>query len=424
MRRWISLGGWCGPSLMLTKLGLRPAEEALPFDMVRCTFDGLVELTTNGFTSSASPTPVSVDCGDTVSGSYAFPRNALDGFFPMPQPAVQAKEATNEQSGEDSSGALLTFAPDPVSVWLLFRSQHACFTHFDLNNPEVQAEFQRRMKEWDLLLSSQARNASRSGAKNGTDSSSAGSSAAKYTGGVTFVRTTIAENPAEEIEMLPQFHNAVRRRTRGQLPFRTVLVVHDQAESTQPLCSFPSETSAHQSPCIVWNIKRQTTSPPTSVEAGAASPAVEKEPSLLDQCHDGYQTILTTMSKEQKWRSLDASLPSYAAYMKARGRPFTPYTELSRVAGIPAVRGTCTGFGSTFSAALGRCVHCGCTDGHAVPADRFDTQRTWTDADVDDLLMNYALHRCDAVAAVEATALAQQRGANETWLKLREMLSD
>ncbi|KPI90370.1 hypothetical protein ABL78_0446 [Leptomonas seymouri] len=216
--------------------------------------------------------------------------------------------------------------------------------------------------------------------------------------------------------MLPQFHNAVRDRTEGQLLFRTVLVVHDQAEMTQPLCCFPREASAHQSPCIVWNVKRQA--------ASFAPTAADNEPSLLDQCHDGYQTVLTTMCKEQKWRSLDATLPSYEAYMKSRGKPFEPYTELSRVAGVPAVRGTCTGFGSTLSAALGRCVHCGCSDGHAVAADRFDTKQKWKDGDVDDLLMNYALHRCDEVAAVEATALKQKRGAHETWLKLKEMLSD
>ncbi|KPA83177.1 hypothetical protein ABB37_02869 [Leptomonas pyrrhocoris] len=398
MRRWISLGGWCGPSLMLTKLGLRPAEEALPFDMARCTFDGLVELTTNGFTSSASSPVSSSSSPHTAHGSspttsaatYAFPRGVLDGFFPVPRPPHHAQVANN--------AATFTFTPDPVSVWLLFRSQHACFTHFDLNNPDVQHEFRRRMQVWDTLLSPHG--------------SRHGEGAAPHRP-VTFVRTAIAENPSDEIEMLPRFHSAVRRRTNGQLPFRTVLVVHDQAETTQPLCRFPQEASAHQSPCVVWNITRQ-----------AASSAADGEPSLLDQCHDGYQTILTTMCKEQKWRSLDASLPSYENYMKSRGKAFKPYTELSRVAGVPAIRGTCTGFGSTFSAALGRCVHCGCNDGHAVVADRFDTQRPWRDEDLDELLTNYALQRCDEVAAVEATALKQKRGAHETWRKLREMLSD
>lgn len=413
MRRWVSLGGWCGPSLMLTKLGLRPAEEALPFDMVRCTFDGLVELTANGFTSSSAlqPPPLAPPQAQqqqqehrpsSPTTPYTFSPKVQDGFFPTPH----ATEV------DERGRTALRFTPDPAHVWLLFRSQHACFTHFDLNNVDVQEEFRRRIKEWDALLRP-------SSSTNG----GGGGAGAAPTRPVTFLRTVIAENVAEEIEMLPQFHSAVRARTKGQLPFRTVLVVHDQAEATQPLCCFPQETNGHQSPCILWNIKQKTPPAPTS----AASPAPDggdSEPSLLDQCHDGYQTILTTMCKEQRWRSLDASLPSYAAYMKARGTPFTPYTELSRVAGVPAVRGTCTGFGSTFSAALCRCVHCGCADGHAVAADAFDTHQPWRDEDVDALLMNYALHRCDEVAAVEATALQQKRGAHETWTKLKEMLSD
>lgn len=374
---------------MLTKLGLRPAKEMLPFDMVRCTFDGLVELTAKGFfSSSAAPESQKLlgHSSNITSPPYVFPRESLDGFFPIPQ---------SINDGSDGAAAALNFTPDPVSVWLLFRSQHACFTHFNLSRADVQAEFRRRMREWDALL-------------HPTHPSSA------ISGGVTFLRTAIAENPADEIEMLPQFHSAVRHRTRGRLPFRTVFVVHDQAPATQPLCSFPQESSEHQSPCIVWNIKRQV--------APSASVAGDAEPSLLDMCHDGYQTILTTMCKEQKWRSLDASLPSYAAYMKSRGVPFAPYTELSRVAGVPAVRGTCTGFGSTFSAALGRCMHCGCTDGHAVAPGQFDTQRPWTEVDTDELLVNYALHDGDEVAAVEATALKQKRGAHETWQQLQLLI--
>lgn len=440
MRRWVSLGGWCGPSLMLSKLGLRPAEEALPFDMVRCTFDGIVELTARGFFSSsaasgagralsaASPPAISSAgmssaTGDRAAAHYSFDPRRCDGY--LPQRSVGPSSGTADPS-TPSDGLL---QPDPVHVWLLFRGQHACFTHFDLNQPEVQAEFQRRMRAWEVLLSPD------SGRDANAASHVASTHAESLVRPVTFVRTVLAEDPAQELEMLPQFHRVVRERTQGRLPFRTVLIVHEQADTTRPLCAMPQESAAHQSPCVVWNLKRarkpqhgetaaggvrQDMADATPTEAGAAVAA----PSLLDECHDGYQTILTTMSKEAKWRSLDATLPSYAAYMKTRGSPFTLYTELSRVHGVPAVRGTCTGFGSTFSAALGRCVHCGCTDGHAVPPTRFNTARPWTDADVDDLLLQYALQRCDEVAAVEAAALRQRRGAHETWVKLRELLSD
>ncbi|KAG5472376.1 hypothetical protein LSCM1_03775 [Leishmania martiniquensis] len=412
MWRWVSLGGWCGPSLMLGKLGLRPAEESLPFDMVRCTFDGLVELTTNGFSSSLHPPALATSAGPAASRNassdvihYSFSATHEDGYFPQ---ASRASPALSSEAA--SSSASMCFAPDPVKVWLLFRSQHACFTHFDLNNADVQAEFRRRIRAWEALLSP-------------TTTGDAGGERVRP---VTFIRTVIAENPVEELEMLPRFHQAVRERTRGRLPFRTVLVVHDQADTTQPLCAMPQESKEHQSPCIVWNLKRQRPTRPScpAVDAMGETSAAAEVPSLFDECHDGYQAILTTMSKNAKWRSLDASLPAYEEYVSSRGAPFTPYTELSRVDGVPAVRGTCTGFGSTLSAALGRCVHCGCTDGHAVSAAQYDKHKGWQEEDLTELLLNYALHHCDEVAAVEATALRQKRGAHETWQKLRSLLSD
>ncbi|KAK7194266.1 putative papain-like cysteine peptidase (DUF1796) [Novymonas esmeraldas] len=402
MRRWVSLGGWCGPSLMLTKMGLRPAEESLPFDMVRCTFDGLVELTSRGFSSSLrDPVAVAAAAAPANTASYVFPADLEDGYFPQavraaaPLPSASSSPLAEEAVAAPATGC---FVPDPVKVWLLFRGQHACFTHFDLNDGDVRAEFHRRIRAWEALLTPPC----------------AGDGAEAGVRPITFVRTVIAENPAEELEMLPRLHHAVRERTRGRLPFRTVLVVHDQADTTRPLCAMAQESARHQSPCIVWNLKR----------VRRAAGDSQEPPSLLEECHDGYQTIFNAMRNEAKWRSLDASLPTYEGYMKARGTSFTSYTELSRVDGVPAVRGTCTGFGSTFSSVLGRCVHCGCTDGHAVAAAQYDTHRDWDEADVDELLLNYALHRCDEVAAVEATALRQSRGAHETWQKLRGLLSD
>ena len=67
-------------------------------------------------------------------------------------------------------------------------------------------------------------------------------------------------------------------------------------------------------------------------------------------------------------------------------------------------------------------MHCGCTDGHAVAPGQFDTQRPWTEVDTDELLVNYALHDGDEVAAVEATALKQKRGAHETWQQLQLLI--
>ncbi|CUG87246.1 Hypothetical protein, putative [Bodo saltans] len=104
-RRLVSLGGWCGPGLMLSKLGLRAPEDQYPFDVVRATLDGVVHFTGNGFGPE---------------------------FFP-PGP--------------------LPYKMDPASIWLLFRGPHTCFTHMDLNRKQVLDEFQWRFNNWSELMS-------------------------------------------------------------------------------------------------------------------------------------------------------------------------------------------------------------------------------------------------------------------------------
>jgi hypothetical protein len=98
----VSIGGWCGPALMLGKLGLRT--EAYPFDFSRCTLDGIAQFTRHGF---------------------------RDGFFP-PGP--------------------LPYRPECVGIWVLYRGQHTAFAHFDLNSPAVQEAFERKFARWDALL--------------------------------------------------------------------------------------------------------------------------------------------------------------------------------------------------------------------------------------------------------------------------------
>jgi hypothetical protein len=90
-RKYISLGGWCGPALILGKLGLRT--EAYPFDFSRVTMDGVIHFLQYGFE---------------------------DGFYPAGPPP---------------------YKPECVGPWVLFRGQHTAFAHFDLNDPAVQAHF-------------------------------------------------------------------------------------------------------------------------------------------------------------------------------------------------------------------------------------------------------------------------------------------
>ncbi|KAH9600849.1 Protein of unknown function DUF1796 [Trypanosoma melophagium] len=101
-RKYVSMGGWCGPALILGKLGLRT--EAYPFDFSRCTFDGILHFIRNGFE---------------------------DGFYPPGPPP---------------------YRPECVGIWVLYRGQHTAFAHFDLNNADIQAQFTRKMRRWDQLI--------------------------------------------------------------------------------------------------------------------------------------------------------------------------------------------------------------------------------------------------------------------------------
>lgn len=327
VRRWVSLGGWCGPGLMLSKLGVRSVQEQLPFDMARCSFDGLLEFTANGFGN---------------------------GFFP----------GSLEQR---------PFTPDPVSIWLLFRGQHTCITHFDINSEEIIREFLRRFDEWETMITCPTRP-------------------------VTFLRTCIAENARDEVELIPQWHAAVRAKSEGRLDFRTVMVLHDQGPSTEIVATFAAE-DASGSPCVVWNLALDHQLPP--------------EASLFDKCHDGYAQIIHEMNRDEAWRLRTSPL---------RLKAPKPYTNLSLVAGVPALRGSCTGFGTTHAAMLGRCLRCGSTSGHEVVRDAFDTKRPWDKAE-DVTLLTKLVSTNDEVAAVEAAAVELKRGANEVLIRLRQLTS-
>ncbi|KEG09341.1 hypothetical protein DQ04_05381040 [Trypanosoma grayi] len=313
---------------MLSKLGIRPVEEQLPFDMARCSFDGLLEFTANGFGK---------------------------GFFPGP---------LHERP----------FTPDPASIWLLFRGQHTCITHFNLNSEEVVQMFLRRFDEWEMMITHPTRP-------------------------VVFLRTCIAENPREEVELLPQWHALLHEKSAGKLDFRTVMVMHEQGPTTAPMASFAAEDAAG-SPCVVWNLAFDTQLPP-----GA---------SLFDKCHDGYAHIIHTMSSDEAWRVSTSPL---------QPQSLKPYTNLCSVEGVPALRGSCTGFATTQAALLGRCLRCGSTNGHAVVRDAFDTKRPWSKAEDVALLDELVAAHGDEVAAVEATALKQKRGANEVLLRLQLLIT-
>lgn len=102
-RRVVSLGGWCGPALILSKLGLR--RQAFPFDFSRCTLDGIIHFFRHGFDGT--------------------------GFFPPGGPP---------------------YVPECVGPYVLFRGVHTAFAHFDLNSADVQEGFLRKFERLHRVL--------------------------------------------------------------------------------------------------------------------------------------------------------------------------------------------------------------------------------------------------------------------------------
>lgn len=331
-RRWVSLGGWCGPSLILSKLGMRPPEQQGPFDFARTTMDGLIHFSRNGF----------------------------DDFFPPGVPNA---------------------VPDPVSIWLLFRGMHTCFTHFDMNADTTRTAFRTRISEWDRIVGTGA----------GTT----------RTQPVTFLRTVLAEDPGEELSLVPAFQRALQERN-PTLDHRLVLVVHDQGVPTQRLTSINERA-------MVWTVAFD--------ESGGTS--------LFDKTEAGYRSVLEHACVEGNWLS---SAQDKAAPVAPQPFRFQRRSHLSCVEGVPAFRGTCQGVGSTACAATGVCNYCGSTDGHALrDRGRFDSGRPWSeeeDAQVQWMSALVGAGSVDRVAAVEQLAGELSRGANETQLRLASAMKD
>ena len=338
---------------MLSKLGVRPPEEQLPFDMVRCTMDGVVQFTRQGFypTSGSHPT---------------------DGFFPGPLDARP-------------------WPMDPASIWPLFRGQHTCFTHYDLNSDAVVNVFEQRFKAWEEMLTHGHRP-------------------------VTFLRTIISERPEDEIAMLSLFAETLRDKN-PVLDYRVVMVIHDdpaappetdveEVEETQQVCMLNDNA-------MLWQLRLQG----------------EPTESLFDRCHDGYKQIIEYAQEDAHWGP-----QLLERYPRPELLRFKRQKHLSRVEGLTAFKGTCVGFGSTLnSAAKGACIYCGNDDGHAFTEAelvRWNSGRPWTGTAEDGEAELWALVRSgvvpaevvqgvDFVAAVEHMANTTNRSAYEVLQRIQ-----
>lgn len=315
MRKFISVGGWCGPALILGKLGFRT--EAYPFDFSRVTLDGILHFTQEGFRR---------------------------GFFPPGQKP---------------------YRPECVGPWVLFRSEHCAFAHFDLNDDNIIKGFETKIRRWDGILE--------------------GSQP------VTFLRTVAAKNPQEELNLLPQWEEALRQRS-PKLDYRVVVVVHDQGlPETMQLEPIGDRVS-------VWALEY--------------TPGLSAEASLFDKANSGYEKIVYASAVDENWPPRrDPRAPSQMTWRH--------HTNIALIDGVASVGGTCTGFGSTHNE-NGLCPYCGNTDYHKAGRPWHSGRAFTLEEDEIILLQLYRIMTGgDRVEAVEEVANQMRRGAFEVICRIQ-----
>ncbi|KAG8345177.1 hypothetical protein TRVL_04000 [Trypanosoma vivax] len=347
-RKYVSIGGWCGPALLLGKIGLRT--EAYPFDFSRCTMDGIIHFVRNGFG---------------------------DGFYPPGPPP---------------------YRPECVGIWVLFRGQHTAFAHFDLNDPDIRAQFVRKMNRWDKLIDTALVP-------------------------VTFFRSIVARNPMDEIELVPELEEAIHARNPA-LDFRLVMIAHDQGLVAR---SVELRPLSHRT--TLWVL----------------SYAHDDSLTLFDRAQQGYTEVALHSINEENWVSDQLATPAPVGLTEAEADyrrcvlfkidgtdiPFESLTaeafpwhchdNLALIDGVASVGGTCVGIGST-KYINGRCAFCGNTDYHK--AERpFRTGRHFT-AEEDQLILVHLyriLNGGDKIEAVEDLASQMNRGAFEVICRIQHL---
>ena len=370
--KWISLGGWCGPGQMLAKLGCERWHEPLPFDAARCSMDGLVHFAMHSKRLVTDPAGV--------------------GFFPSP------------------TGGRYPY--DPVSIWLLFRSQHTAITHFDINRPSIQQMYRLRFEGWDRLVTTE------SGGVAG--------------GGVpAMLRTSLAVNPIDEIRMAPRLMSVMD--CRGREPQKQPRPPHRDMKLVLVLHQQPTQVAVE-----VLGHSAHLGLHPDDARISVWSLPHGKGNSLFDRCHDGYREIIERTSDPHFWEA--AETRGEAGRLRTSGVLWSTYKEISHVEGVPALRGSCVGFGTTLTVppVAGNdfpCPYCGSRDGHAVvDVGRFDTNRgAWSDEELSmasDFVVGQLveahgeLSEVDIVAAVEGAATRTGRSANECLPVVEKVLAD
>ena len=329
--RIVCLGGWCGPSQAISKMGLRhPHDSFSPFEFVRCSMDAVTEYTNLG---------------------------RLCNFFPDPADI------------------------DPVSIWLLFRSRHSCFAHFDIRKPEVQRIFHKRMEGYQELLKSSA--------------------------DILFVRTAISTDPMHEINEIRRFHEVLCQVRPYAAQSRSVLIIHDQKMQQTGILYHPS------SDIMISNLEYNEH---------------KKNESLFSQTEDGYMKILKSALDTPLWQS-KYNAPSQWQFRK--------HKNLSHIEGVPIFTHDCIGYGTTFkvskkmrvmSASKMNCSACTTGTMHTIrDIYAWDSKKDWTDEESIELMRvkfqigEYDDKSFDFVEFIEAFCNRYGRSSHETLQKLQSM---
>ncbi|KPA75050.1 hypothetical protein ABB37_08735 [Leptomonas pyrrhocoris] len=360
-RKYISLGGWCGPALILGKLGLRT--EAYPFDFSRVTMDGLLHFIQHGFD---------------------------EGFYPPGQPP---------------------YTPECVGPWVLFRGQHTAFAHFDLNNPDVQAHFKTKIDRFHRVLDHPE-----------TPVTFFRTVTARFPQeelamAVNLEAAIAQRNPHLDFRVVLMVHDQGLAATAAQLaPLspRTALWTLQYRED--PSRSLFDRTHDAYRAVVLHSVEEANWgASSTGVASGAGRTCCVPAP--VDLSEDAYCAARQVYKADKKIRFEDVLLE----HMTVQRFPWRSHDNLALIDGVASVGGTCAGIGSTAMLhdpaepwKAKRCRYCGSASFHAAGRP-FRTERPFT-AEEDQLVLVHLykiLTGSDKVAAVEQLAHEMHRGTYE-----------
>lgn len=365
-RKYISLGGWCGPALMLGKLGLRT--EAYPFDFSRVTMDGLIHFIQHGFD---------------------------EGFYPPGKPP---------------------YKPECVGPWVLFRGQHTAFAHFDLNKAEVREHFKVKFDRFHHVLDKPEKPVTF------FRTVTARFPQAELAMAKDLEAAIARRNRRLDFRIVLMVHDqglAVHAAQLAPLSPRVSLwTLQYRGDASKSLFDRThdaySTVMRHSVEEANWSARRATSDKDTVIPPPLP-------PTGLTE--DVFNTALQQYKADQVLRFEDVPL----ADMTSDRFPWRSHDNLALIDGVASVGGTCTGIGSTdMLSSLGepwrpkRCRYCGSANYHAAGRP-FRTERPFTE-DEDGLILVH-LYRIltggDKVAAVEQLAHEMQRGTYEVICRIQ-----